>query len=203
MNIGKKLKSLRTSRELTQNEMGKRLGIPTSTLGMYERNKRTPSPEVLAKYIDFFDVTYDYIFGNNTSKTNSKKYKTIEVLGSIPAGIPVEAISDIIDTEDLSIDNFDLNRDYIGLKVKGDSMYPEYLDGDTVIIQIQPDCESGQDAAVYVNGYDATLKKVIKNEDGTITLKPINNNYPPMTFSADDEEIKVLGIVKEIRRTKN
>lgn len=203
MNIGKKLKSLRISREMTQTELGKRLGIPTSTLGMYERNKRTPSPDVLAKYIDFFDVTYDYIFGNNISKTNSKKYKTIDVLGSIPAGIPVEAISDVIDTEDLSIDNFDLNKDYIGLKVKGDSMYPEYLDGDTVIIQIQSDCESGQDAAVYVNGYDATLKKVIKNEDGTITLKPINQNYPPMTFGSNDEEIKVLGIVKEIRRTKN
>lgn len=203
MNIGKKLKSLRKTRELTQTELGKRLGIPTSTLGMYERNKRTPSPDVLAKYIDFFDVTYDYIFGNDTSTSNSKKYKTIDVLGSIPAGIPVEAISDIIDTEDLSIDNFDLNRDYIGLKVKGDSMYPEYLDGDTVIIQIQSDCESGQDAAVYVNGYNATLKKVIKNEDGTITLKPINQNYPPMTFDANDEEIKVLGIVKEIRRTKN
>lgn len=203
MNIGKKLKSLRKSRNLTQTELGKRLGIPTSTLGMYERNKRTPSPDILAKYIDFFDVTYDYIFGNNISVSNSKKYKTIDVLGSIPAGIPVEAISDVIDTEDLSIDNFDLNKDYIGLKVKGDSMYPEYLDGDTVIIQIQPDCESGQDAAVYINGYDATLKKVIKNDDGTITLKPINNNYPPRTFGKNDEQITILGIVKEIRRTKN
>lgn len=203
MNIGKKLKSLRKSRNLTQTELGKRLGIPTSTLGMYERNKRTPSPDILAKYINFFDVTYDYIFGNNISVSNSKKYKTIDVLGSIPAGIPVEAISDVIDTEDLSIDNFDLNKDYIGLKVKGDSMYPEYLDGDTVIIQIQPDCESGQDAAVYINGYDATLKKVIKNDDGTITLKPINNNYPPRTFGKNDEQITILGIVKEIRRTKN
>lgn len=203
MNIGKKLKSLRKSRNLTQTELGKRLGIPTSTLGMYERNKRTPSPDILAKYINFFDVTYDYIFGNNISASNSKKYKTIDVLGSIPAGIPVEAISDVIDTEDLSIDNFDLNKDYIGLKVKGDSMYPEYLDGDTVIIQIQPDCESGQDAAVYINGYDATLKKVIKNDDGTITLKPINNNYPPRTFGKNDEQITILGIVKEIRRTKN
>lgn len=203
MNIGKKLKSLRKSRNLTQTELGKRLGIPTSTLGMYERNKRTPSPDILAKYINFFDVTYDYIFGNNISSKNSKKYKTIDVLGSIPAGIPVEAISDVIDTEDLSIDNFDLNKDYIGLKVKGDSMYPEYLDGDTVIIQIQPDCESGQDAAVYINGYDATLKKVIKNDDGTITLKPINNNYPPRTFGKNDEQITILGIVKEIRRTKN
>lgn len=203
MNIGKKLKSLRISQKLTQTEMGKKLDIPTSTLGMYERNKRTPSPDVLAKYINFFDVTYDYILGNNSSKSNSKKYKTIDVLGSIPSGIPLEAISNVTDTEDLSIDKFNLDSDYIGLKVKGDSMYPDYLDGDTVIIQIQHDCESGQDAAVFINGYDATLKKVIKNKDGTITLKPINQNYPPRTLRPKYEEFKVLGIVKEIRRTKN
>ena len=39
-------------------------------------------------------------------------------------------------------------------------MYPKYLDGDTVIVQLQPDCESGQDCACYVNGYNATLKTV-------------------------------------------
>ena len=43
-------------------------------------------------------------------------------------------------------------------------MYPKYMDGDTLIIRLQPDCESGQDAVVYINGYDATLKKVIKNK---------------------------------------
>ena len=43
-------------------------------------------------------------------------------------------------------------------------MYPKYMDGDTLIIQLQPDCESGQDAVVYINGYDATLKKVSKQQ---------------------------------------
>ena len=42
---------------------------------------------------------------------------------------------------------------FIGLKVKGNSMYPKYIEDDTIIVKLQPDCESGQDAIVYVNGY--------------------------------------------------
>lgn len=79
-------------------------------------------------------------------------------------------------------------------------MYPKYLDGDTVIIEKCPDCETGTDAAVYFNGYEATLKTVIKNENGTITLRPINPNYSPTTYGEGDDPVRILGVVKEIRR---
>ncbi len=79
-------------------------------------------------------------------------------------------------------------------------MYPKYLDGDTIIIEKTPDCESGTDAAVYVNGYDVTLKTLIKNDDGTITLMPINPSYPPKTYGPGDDPVSILGVVKEIRR---
>lgn len=79
-------------------------------------------------------------------------------------------------------------------------MYPKYLDGDTIIIEVSPDCESGEDCVVYVNGYDATLKTVIKNDNGTITLKPINTSYSPKTYDPKETEITILGKVKELRR---
>ena len=80
-------------------------------------------------------------------------------------------------------------------------MYPKYVEGDTIIVKLQPDCENGQDAVVYVNGYDATLKKVIKNEDG-IMLQPLNPEYVPKQYNYNDERypISILGIVVEIRR---
>ena len=84
--------------------------------------------------------------------------------------------------------------------MKGDSMYPKYLEGDTIIVEVRHDCESGQDAIVYVNGYDATLKTVIKNDDGTITLKPHNPEWPSKTYGPDDEPIQILGpVVQQIR----
>lgn len=146
-----------------------------------------------------FDVSVDCLLGNNRP-AETQDYITINVYGSIPAGIPIEAIEDISDTEDLSLKEYDKNKTYLGLRVDGDSMYPKYLDGDTVILEKCPDCESGTDAAVYVNGYEATLKTVIKNENGTITLRPINPNYSPTTYGKGDDPVKILGIVKEIRR---
>lgn len=200
MSVGVRLKQLRKSSGKTQRDLAKSLYVTASSIGMYERDERTPSPDVLKKYADIFDVSLDYILGNSRNVKKGEDYATINVYGSIPAGIPIEAIEDISDTEDISFKDFDKSKTYIGLKVEGDSMYPKYLEGDTIILELTPDCESGTDAAVYVNGYEATLKTVIKNENGTITLKPINTSYSPKTYGKDDEPIKILGIVKEIRR---
>lgn len=199
MNIGLKLKTLRLQNDKTQTDMAKILNVAKSTVSMYERNQREPGADILKKYAQTFDVTLDYILGNERP-IEGQDYITINVYGSIPAGIPIEAIEDITDTEDLSLKEYDRSKEYLGLKVEGDSMYPKYLDGDTVIIEKTPNCESGTDAAVYVNGYEATLKTVVKNENGTITLKPINPSYPPTTYGPNDEPIKILGTVKEIRR---
>lgn len=200
MSVGVRLKQLRKSSGKTQRDLAKSLYVTASSIGMYERDERTPSPDVLKKYADIFDVSLDYILGHSRNLKKGQDYATINVYGSIPAGIPIEAIEDISDTEDISFKDFDKNKTYIGLKVEGDSMYPKYLEGDTIILELTPDCESGTDAAVYVNGYEATLKTVIKNDNGTITLMPINTSYPPKTYGKDDEPIKILGIVKEIRR---
>lgn len=200
MSVGVRLKQLRKSSGKTQRDLAKSLYVTASSIGMYERDERTPSPDVLKKYADIFDVSLDYILGNSRNLKKGEDYATINVYGSIPAGIPIEAIEDITDTEDISFKDFDKNKTYIGLKVEGDSMYPKYLEGDTIILELTPDCKSGTDAAVYVNGYEATLKTVIKNDNGTITLMPINTSYPPKTYRKDDEPIKILGIVKEIRR---
>lgn len=122
----------------------------------------------------------------------------IPVYGSIPAGIPLEAIEDIQGQVDIPTDWLKGGKEYIALQVKGDSMYPKYLDGDLVIILVQSDCESYQDCACYVNGFNATLKTVVKGID-KIELKPYNPNYPPQTYQHPGEVV-IIGVVKELRR---
>lgn len=200
MSTGKRLKMLREDLGLKQDSLADLLNVNRASISLYESDKRKPSQKILMKYAEIFDVSTDYILENSRNVKKGEDYATINVYGSIPAGIPIEAIEDISDTEDISFKDFDKNKTYIGLKVEGDSMYPKYLDGDTIILELTPDCESYTDAAVYVNGYDVTLKTVIKNNNGTITLMPINTSYAPKTYGKDDEPIKILGIVKEIRR---
>lgn len=196
--INKNIRKFRKENHWTQKELADKLHVGKTTVSNYETGYSEPDIETQLILADLFGVTLDDL-NSRKSDSKNKDYITINVYGSIPAGIPIEAIEDITDTEDISLKEYDKSKDYLGLKVEGDSMYPKYLDGDTVIIEKCPDCESGTDAAVYVNGYEATLKTVIKNENGTITLKPINPNYSPQTYGVGDEPVKILGIVKEIR----
>ena len=142
------------------------------------------------------------IFKINNMKKKDNSVQ-IPVLGSIPAGIPIELIQDVIDYEDISEEMLKGGKEYFALKVKGTSMWPKYLDGDTIIVLKQNDCESGQDAIVMVNGDDGTFKRVIKKDTG-ITLEPINQQeYNSVSYSNEDIEklpIRILGVVKEIRR---
>ncbi len=136
------------------------------------------------------------------------KYSTnsavVFVYGSIPAGIPMECIEDIIDTEEISEDMLRGGKQFFGLRVKGNSMEPDYLDGDTLILEKSDDCESGDDCVVMVNGNDGTFKRVFKNENGII-LQPLNSNYTPLSYTNEQIEnlpVKIVGIVTEIRRRK-
>lgn len=62
-------KRLRTSAGLTQAEMGKKLGISRSTIGMYETGAREPDFETLENIADFFNVDIDYLLGRTDKIT--------------------------------------------------------------------------------------------------------------------------------------
>ena len=127
----------------------------------------------------------------------------IPVLGSVPSGIPIGAIEDILDWEEIPASMCSGDREYFALQVQGDSMWPDYLTGDVVIIRKTPCCESGDDCVVYINGYDATLKQVKLGEDGSLSIIPRNPNYPPKTYTAKEVQnlpVSIAGVVVELRR---
>lgn len=114
----------------------------------------------------------------------------------------MECIEDILDTEEIPASMLKGGKQYFGLKVKGNSMFPAYLNGDTVIFEKVDDCESGQDCVVMVNGNDGTFKRVLKNKNGII-LQPLNSEYEPLAFTNEQINnlpVKIIGIAKEIRR---
>ena len=128
---------------------------------------------------------------------------TIKVYGTIPAGVPVEAIEDVVDTEEIPTAWLQGDREYFALRIKGDSMYPQYLEGDIVIFRKTDTCETGDDCVVYVNGQDATFKRVKRLDDGTIILQPLNANYAPYTLSAQQVQelpVTIGGVAVELRR---
>ena len=130
----------------------------------------------------------------------------IPVLGVIKAGIPIEAQEEILDYIEIPKKWTLGNKKFYGLMISGDSMFPKYQEGDIVIFEQNGDKElfNGKDCAVMVNGYDATFKKVLLNENG-ITLIPYNTaKYEMMIYSKkeiEDLPIRIIGIARE-KRTK-
>jgi repressor LexA len=205
MKFSEKLKALRKRKGLTQDELSKELNMSRSAVGMYETGEREPDFETLEVIADYFNVDMNELMGwvNNEASFfggNSNAVR-INVYGSIPAGMPIEAVDDVIDWEEISKEMTIGGKEYIGFKVKGDSMAPKYLDADIVIVQLLPDCESGQDCVVYVNGFEATLKKVVKQQYG-IMLQPLNSEYDAKFYDYGDVDnpVIILGVVVEIRR---
>lgn len=205
--IGEQIKYARTAKGISQNQLAKRAGISQAGLSAIENTTKSPNIDTLNRIANALGIPITALLGDPQIVTSRrpKTKKTIPVLGQIPAGIPIEAIEDVLDYEDLSEQEAADDFEYFGLRIKGNSMYPEYQDGDTIIVRRQDTAETGDDAVVMVNGYDATFKRIKRSADGII-LMPINTtDFEPTFYSNAQIEslpIRVLGICVELRRKK-
>lgn len=221
-----RIRQLRKEKGITMKELGSYFNLSESSISLYETGKRLLDQPLIEKFSAFFEVSADYLLGisnikklpsensdsnsgaNNSNVIPMKQPLTnggkIKVLGSVPAGVPVEAVECVIDEIDISEKMAADSNEYFGLLVSGDSMFPEYLDGDIVIVRKQSTAETGDDVVAYVNSYDATLKR-LQVMSGGIRLKALNPQYESKFYSNDDVinmPVSILGVVVEMRRTK-
>ena len=208
MTLGDKIRFHRKALNLTQTELGKMLGVKVNAVSKWECGRVEDIPTSKIKALaNIFGVPTSYLIDDDASIALDRdrcSYIRIPVLGRVAAGIPIDAIEEVIDWEDISADMAAGGAEYFGLQIKGDSMWPDYLPGDVVIVRKQPVCNSGDDCIVYVNGYDATLKQVKFNDaDRSLSLVPRNPSYPPRTFSQEEVDtlpVTIAGVVVELRR---
>ena len=186
-------------RGIKQIDVMNKFNLSSSTVSDWYNGKKYPRMDVVQKLAFFLDIELSDLVEEPKLNRGNK----IPIFAKIPAGIPIELIEDVIDYEELDSKMFTGDKEYFGVRVSGDSMYPEYRDKDILIVLKTEDCESGQDCIVMINGNDGTFKRVKKTEEGII-LQPLNPNYEIKFYSNKEIEelpIKIIGIVKEIRRT--
>lgn len=194
-----RIKELRAQKGIKQTELAKVLSVSQAALSGYETGKYEADLATYKKIAEYFGVSVDYLLGGSEKPSKSDAIR-IPVLGRVAAGIPIEAIEEIIDYEELDAEEYG-HAEYFGLKIAGQSMEPKISDGDVVIVRRQPDVESGEIAVVLVNGYDATVKRIKKSPQG-VTLLPSNPAYEPMYFTNEEIErlpVKIVGKVVELR----
>ncbi len=211
MELGEKIKLLREEKNLSQEDLAKKLNVARQTIFKYETGIVTNIPLSKIKEIaNILGVQPSYLCGwqdiSNVEPLHlNRNVIKVPIYGEIPAGVPVEMIEDdfIEEYEDVDADLARGGKILFGLKIKGDSMYPEFRNGDNVIFQKVDTCENGDYCAVSINGTECTFKKVIRKENG-ITLMPLNSAFEPMFYTNQEIAelpISILGVVIEVRRT--
>lgn len=201
---GKRLKMLREEKGLTQKDLAEKLSLTPKAISFYELGSREPSGDVLIHMAHILGTTTDYLLGNSTTKEAEQKVGRgvrIPVLGRVVAGIPIEAVQEILDYEEITPE-LAASGEFFALKIRGHSMEPRMREGDVVIVRRQDDVDSGDIAIVLVNGNEATVKRVKKQEDGITLIATNTSVYEPHYYSNKEIEelpVRILGKVIELR----
>ena len=193
--FSQRLKALRESRGMSQKALAERLQVAQGAVGNWESGARRPGLLRLQQLAEIFEVSVDELLAQPRSGGHP-----VPVLGYVRAGIPIDAVEEILDYEEIDAATAACG-DYFALRVQGDSMEPRIAEGDVVIVRQQPDVESGEIAVVLINGDEATVKKVVKHGHG-ISLVALNPKYEPLYFTAEEvaqKPVTVVGKVVELR----
>jgi repressor LexA len=121
----------------------------------------------------------------------------LPLLGKVAAGRLIEAVPD---ESEIDLGEMFSGSGRFVLKVNGDSMIDKaIMSGDYVVLQEQRTANHGDIVLALVDFHDATLKTLLINNDGTVTLQPANPDYEPVTLPA--ERVMIQGVVVGQLRT--
>lgn len=202
--FGDNLRKAMEKAEINATELSEKTGISKSTISRYLSGGYIAKQKNLLKLSLALHVEPKFLFSDAVEELDANlKVYSIPIVGKVVAGTPIDAIENITDyirvTNPAAADG-----SYYALHVTGASMEPEMREGDLVIVHKQNYFDSGDICIVLVNGDEATVKKVIKSDQG-ITLIGFNATvYPPHFYNVRQVEelpVRVIGKVKQVRRS--
>lgn len=197
--FGKRLREARKQMGLTQKELAERLNVGPSAIANYEKGTSSPKEDVLLKIFDALDIEPNFLFQDSfncqTELENiiSSAIVSFPIIGEVAAGYDGSAIEEPSgETEQIPVTWLHglPQSEFFVLRVRGNSMYPDYQDGDHVLVRRTTSVDSGKIAVMGYDADSATLKKVeyIYGENW-MKLIPLNPKYKTKLIKGADLEL--------------
>lgn len=196
-----RLAELRKQAGLTQQQLAEKLGVTQQTVYYYENGRREMKSSVLIAISKALGCTVSDLLGIETQQGIVRAVKSngrqLPLVGRIAAGTAREAIGIDGETHDTPESLWERHRDAFWLVVAGNSMNRLFAEGTLVLIDPDEEVRNGDVAVVFVNGDDATLKRVFFEGD-VIRLHPesYDPDYRDRTINKNDPDapsVRVLG----------
>ena len=197
--ISDNIKRLREDADMSQDQLGQRLGKTRSAISQYEAGKIIPRMGVIEDIAAVFNVPKSEILGEKVTNLSSSDFIDLPVVGEIAAGTPID-MTEIIDNHPCPRQIADKHPNSGWLRVEGDSYNRSIPNGCYALIDFDlKEPNEHSPFAVCVNGYSATIKRVKRLANG---YELIPNSYDPTylpmiyDYNKDDtEEITIIGQV--------
>ena len=194
--FGEKLRALRKKNNMTQVDLAKALDLDKSSIAKYESAGLIPSVDTLQKIASLFKVSIDYLL--NAQLYDINNIVNVEIIGTVVAGRDGIATYEFLGVSQAI--NINDKEEYKYLKVRGESMSPQIMEGDLALVRLQSDVDSGDLAVVIIDGEEGVIKKVQKTEN-SISLISFNPMYETRVFVGKDmEKIMIFGKVVKVER---
>ena len=190
------LQALRRERGLSQAKLAEMIGVHQTAISQWEKGRTNPDRVSLSRLSQALGVSIDALLGNDVQNEACM----IPILGDVRAGLPAEAVENILGYEEVTPEMARSGR-LFALRIRGESMQPRMCPGDVVIVREQPDADSGDVVVAMVGDSDATVKKLVKKESG-IVLMSFNSVFDPMVYSEEEVRrtpVRIIGKVIELR----
>ena len=183
-----------------QPDIAEVLGVTKSAVNAYFMGNKMPRMDRIKKLADHFGCNVSDLV-DDKSIEDQVTAVAIPVLGTVPAGVPIEAIQDILGYEEIPKIMADTGE-FFCLRVEGNSMYPLLYSGETIVIKKQETADNGDIVVALVDNEETTVKRLKKMSDGII-LEAENPEYNSLYFNEKqikNEKVKIIGKAVESRK---
>ncbi|MFB0769885.1 LexA family protein [Aeromonas salmonicida] len=207
-----RIKELRKKHGLTQQKLGELIGVKKSSISQWENDEHSPSGDNLAQLSKVFGVSAHWL---STGK-GSPELSNVEP-AVIPQGsrVPILSYVQAGNWREMceQATTFDGNVEYVtasvdigpcgfGLWMRGDSMLPQFKEGDLIIVDPDEVPQPGDYVVARNGNNEATFKKyrprgIDENGQEVFELVPLNDDYPSM--HSDRQHIQIIGVMVEHR----
>ena len=191
--LGENLKKIRKAKKMTQKELAQKSGVKQSVISDLETGNAKSTGSIL-ELANALSVTAEELKKGVFDETSLTNVATVvprmaPVLSWVQAGTMtnVQAVDMSQVEEWLPIPDGDCEKCFY-LKVQGLSNYPEFHEGDYILVDPTlpfSDMNSG-DIIVVRKFDDATFKRLVIEPDGTKYLQAINPEFKPNIIPLDE-----------------
>lgn len=198
MSIGKNIKRLRESNNMTQRELATIAGVTDKAVSMWESDQRDPRMGAISKIAEYFGIEKSDIIDDPNPYKDYSEILTVPVFEKIEYKNGAIAVDNVLSFCSFSTMNLP-QGEYVCLKISDDSMFPKFEPGDIAIINLKDYAEQGSYALVSVNEGVAVIRHVSINGPNVVFFCE-NPYYKKQIFNRTGDNIKFLGIVERIIR---